>query len=166
MSLRELTGQMISALELEARALTELTAAMKARRMAFVDMRVSALEQGLESLTAPTESALRAAARREQLTAEFGRVTGNTGRIVLRRLLDQVPHDLRSRLETAGQSASKAALASRIESRVGHRLLEQARRYRESLFGLTEREGAVTYDHRARPAQKAMVGGSFVRGVV
>ena len=164
MSMHDAIDRLIQALHDEATALDQLTAEMKARRTDFVALRPSELEAGAEQLRAPAEAAVRAASVRERAANQAASIARLRGRTTLRKIRSCAMPEQAVRLDEAGRLARDAARAARVEGRIGQRLLDQARVWRESMFGISMPKGAKVYDHRAHTQRGTTTRGSLVRG--
>ena len=167
MSVRELVEHLISALEHEAERHDTIRRSMVSLRTAFSALQPDELERGLPQLAAATENAVETTTRREEICDQLSERFGIRGDLTLTKLFPFVPHDLVPRLQKVADNARSVANNTRIESRVGERLLELSGRMQRSLLGARpEHDTAMIYDKQAQTRHAAPRRGSIVEGVL
>jgi hypothetical protein len=167
MSVRELIEELTAALGQEAERQDRVREAMVAMRDAFASVRPDRIEQGMPTLASVGQQAAEVTECRERVCAQLAEQLGIRGEMTMTKLLPHVPADLVRRLSAAAEKARAAAHRTRVESRVGERLLElSGRLHRQLLTGVEEPDGATIYDAKARPRQTAARRGTVVEGVL
>jgi len=168
MSVRELIEQLIPALGREADHHDSIRTSMVAMRGAFTSVRPDEVERGMPALTSIGQKAVDATEHREEICARLAEALGIRGELTMTKLLPHVPRDLVGKLTGAAVKARDASRKTRIESRVGERLLELSGRLLRQLVtpGVEESSGATIYDKKAQLRQAAARRGTVVEGML
>jgi hypothetical protein len=166
-STEDIVSDLIGVLRSEAQALLVMQTEMGNTRTAFVSLKASPLQAGIDAVSGRWNAMLELEVRREALLEEFRELTGSKGRLRVSTIAPHLPRNLAMQLRAAGDEVDRAARRVRAETTASTKLLRLSRVAHESLVrALTGAEGAPArgYDKNARTVGPDRHGGRLITG--